>query len=514
MKRGKWRMILFGSAALLLCASAAGLATLSRQRVGMHQPSSPTVHESPSVTVGGSSGSNRSSESKANSTSKVRGQPHGSLTPKLHGTIVSLGDSITYGFNLPGAHGEVPSPDAYPFLLGSMLHKHVMDLGVPHWTTSALIQALDTPPFQSALRQASVVTVDIGSNDILHAFNGVLADYLQGIEPSSMQPTIDALNENIQSLQGEYATVIEKIRAQTSAPIVLTTLYDPAPDSTPMHDFADPYIVRANNVIMGAAATYHTLLYDAYGTVNHNQWSLIRLEDIDIHPTIPGQKALAAGFYEVWQNKSLNEPTRYAVTEHVADIYAKRDVHSDVIGRIKGVNGYPVLSQTSSWDEIRVQETNGFVRRRDVTEIVRREPDARFGLTTVEATPVQCRVDGTEDSLQGLLVNGRLYAPAAALGHLAGRDVRWNNSTRTVEIAAGDPAQIDTTHQPNVAPPPTTSTPELVTVEYMGAAVTIGGEMVDMPVEPFSYQGDIYAPVAPVWTQLGGQMGALDGQFH
>lgn len=429
----------------------------------------------------------------------------------LNGTIVSLGDSITYGFNLPGAHGSTPSPDAYPFVLARLLHAKVIDLGVPRWTTDNLIKALGTDRYQQALAKASLVTLDIGSNDILHAFNNVLADYLQGKEPASLQPTIHNLEDNTITLHKQLVTILGQIRDLTNAPIVMTTIYNPAPDNTVLHDFVNPYIIGANQVIMRVAAHHHTLLYDAYDTINHQQWSLIRLEHIDIHPTISGQKALAAGFYNVWQNQLWNEPTYYAITTKGANIYKRPNMHAHTIGKITGIAGYPVLSEKKNWDKIAVNGGTGYVRRSRVTEILRLHRDVHFGTDTVLARKMNWR-NPAGSKIQGLMVDQQLYVPIVTMARMAGRTVNWDNTLRAVEISPGDPSQIQVQNHPTLEP--SVVIPENIQVRYVGASIEIGGEMVHLNVQPFTYQGNVYAPVDPVWTQLGGQITGLNGQFH
>ncbi|MFD1675825.1 SGNH/GDSL hydrolase family protein [Alicyclobacillus fodiniaquatilis] len=430
---------------------------------------------------------------------------------KLHGTIVSLGDSITYGYELPGAKGTTPSPDAYPFLLGNIVHAHVMDLGVPGWTTADLLVALDTKTYQEALHQATLVTVDIGSNDLLHDFNSILASYMEGKEPKSLKPTIAQLKTSVRKLPRQMTTIVQKIRQHTTAPIILATIYDPAPDSTVFQSFANPYIVQANNVIMRVAAQQHTYLFDAYDVINHHQWSLIRLAQIDVHPNIMGQKALAAGFNGVLENKLWNEPTVYAVTQNGAFVYASKNKNGPRIGRIKDVQGYRVLQQWPTWDKIAYGKQIGYVTRSSVHEILRLYRRAVFGKRTVKVQSMTWQTPN-KVNIAGLMLGNRLYAPVSALAKIAGRTATWDNRTRTVNIAAGSSLQLGT--EPQLRQFGQTGVQKSIQISYLGAAVRIGGELVHLDAEPFSYQGNIYAPVDTLWPQLGGEIDSLDGEFR
>lgn len=391
------------------------------------------------------------------------------------------------------------------------MHANVIDLGVPRWTTDNLIAALKTAPYQTALQQATLVTVDIGSNDLLHAFNNVLADYLHGKVPATLTPTIQLLQTNIAKLPDQLTIIIHLIRQNTQAPIALTTIYDPSPDKTAIHDFTNPYIVEANRVILNEAATEHTLLYDAYDTMNHQQWSLIRIMHFDIHPTIAGQKALAGGFYAMWQNEDWNQPTRYAVTTGGATIYEKPSTTSKVLGHIRGAFGYAIVSQIPKWDKISFNHSHGYVLRKNVNEITRYEASAQFGQETELSLPIQWQMpNGTMTS--GFMVHHRYYVPVSALAKMAGGVAKWNNALRTVDLTVGDPTPALTRAQPRVAPQINTG-PTALAVEYMGIGIQINGELVHLTSDPFSYEGNIYVPVDPIWTQLGGQINPLNGRF-
>lgn len=441
--------------------------------------------------------------------------PRAAKNVRLNGTLVSLGDSITYGFNLPGANpnGHHPSPDAYPALLGKKLKMHVINLGIPRWTTEKLIAALKTPHYESSLQKASLVTVDIGSNNLLHAFSGVLADYLQGMEPASFAPTMKLLQSHLNLLPSELSTVIKLVRRNTDAPIILTTIYDPAPDQTPMHTFTEPYIIQANDIILHMAATKHTLLYDAYHTINHQQWTMVRIMHFDIHPTIAGQHALAGGFVSVWKNPVFNQPTRYAITTGTSGpiiIHKSPSTDSKGIGEIKGVSGYPVVSQTHDWAHITWQGESGYVLRKQIQEIVRFQSDVQFGHKTLVCQPMTWHLPNG-DPVDGFATKQHFFVPVSALARIVNGHATWNNAKRSVRVS-GSPAPALANKRLHL-----TATPDepvsAISVTYTGIGVRINGALVRLVSQPFSYRGNIYVPVDPIWTQLGGQINPLNGRF-
>ena len=81
--------------------------------------------------------------------------------------IVSLGDSITYGWNLDQDRSK-PSEKAFPYLIAE--NAIVTNISYPGWTSTQLRNTMKTmPQVIPALQEADVVTLNIGSNDLLQA---------------------------------------------------------------------------------------------------------------------------------------------------------------------------------------------------------------------------------------------------------------------------------------------------------------------------------------------------------
>ena len=85
-------------------------------------------------------------------------------------TVVSLGDSITFGWNLEQPQTPpVQSENAFPFLIGNG-NAEVLNVSYPGWTSTQLLEAIKTEESQQKLQQAETVTLSIGANDLLQAF--------------------------------------------------------------------------------------------------------------------------------------------------------------------------------------------------------------------------------------------------------------------------------------------------------------------------------------------------------
>jgi lysophospholipase L1-like esterase len=230
--------------------------------------------------------------------------------PKGDRTLVALGDSITFGYHLPGATATTPSLYAYPYVVGRDEHWNVIDLGVPGWESSNLLDALRTKKYQDALKKADVVTLDIGSNDLLHSTYDLLADV------HDQRPSLDDVladpkyQEALQVYEKNLPAIVEGIKKWTSAPIVLLNLYDPFPDGSSIHEMGEQLVAAANQVIVQTAALKGLPVVDVYSRINHHQEQYVGLDYLDIHPTLTGQQVIADAVEQVLHDLLRQQPVR------------------------------------------------------------------------------------------------------------------------------------------------------------------------------------------------------------
>jgi lysophospholipase L1-like esterase len=212
-------------------------------------------------------------------------------------SLVALGDSIAFGYNL-GVNNHHPSKDAFPYIVGSDENFRVRDLGVPGWTSSDLLQALESSKFEQALRHSDAVLLDIGNNDLLQVAKPIIQKAMSNPSYQPTPPELMELNETarlaIVQFQTNLPKIIEKIREQTSAPIVVFNLYNPFPEGHTLKPIASSLILPMNGIIAQTAGSYETILTaNAHGAFEGQEMILVRLADNDIHPTLEGQKILA-----------------------------------------------------------------------------------------------------------------------------------------------------------------------------------------------------------------------------
>jgi len=226
--------------------------------------------------------------------------PEGQKPDEDKQVLVALGDSITFGYNLEEGNTS-PSSSAFPNLISDGIYD-VINHGYPGWTSTDLLNALkENPEFGTALQSADVVTLNIGSNDLLRVVRppATVAKALNAeSENGAIPPELEEqMLEAVQNLAENLQLILADIREQTSAPIVLYTLYNPFGESEDpfeafLHNLGEQVIPEVNNTVINPiGAHYETLLADAYPAFTGKQADLILPGDV--HPNSEGHQVLA-----------------------------------------------------------------------------------------------------------------------------------------------------------------------------------------------------------------------------
>lgn len=113
-------------------------------------------------------------------------------------TVVSLGDSITFGWNLEQPQTPpVQSENAFPFLIGNG-NTEVLNVSYPGWTSTQLLEAIKTVKAKQMLQQAETVTLSIGANDLLQAIElSKIIDNQQPVDPEALQQKVTAATAQV-----------------------------------------------------------------------------------------------------------------------------------------------------------------------------------------------------------------------------------------------------------------------------------------------------------------------------
>lgn len=215
---------------------------------------------------------------------------------------VSLGDSVAYGLSAPSNQGYAKMFNSY---LNAVKNPGTtvsfLDLGVSGFTTEDLLGLLGKDAIRPALIGADVVTINIGSNNLLSSMVGAaLLAYgytgsLEGLDydrillnmkdmlkvakydMNKMMAPYKALATDanlsamlaggVQRFQAQWTLIISEIKELApNAKIIVNRLYNPLANNDPLYQFTKNYIQQINAEIDQKAILGY-LVADAYNAI-------------------------------------------------------------------------------------------------------------------------------------------------------------------------------------------------------------------------------------------------------
>jgi lysophospholipase L1-like esterase len=206
----------------------------------------------------------------------------------------ALGDSITAGYNAPRRRGYA-----------HRLTKRLKHQGLPAklytickkgWTSGDLLQASAWPWARRAIRNAHLITVYVGGNDLIFAH----VKYLLTRNPKVFSQTITVYGNNLQHLY-------KQIRRLSSAPVYALNLYNPFPFSALPNTWVpalnqmtadvsahwDITVVNIHELFQGT----EPLLIDGYQTGRLENYVPI-ISKNPVHPNERGHEQIAQVLWE------------------------------------------------------------------------------------------------------------------------------------------------------------------------------------------------------------------------
>ncbi len=262
-------------------------------------------------------------------------------TPKQESVCyVAFGDSIAAGYGLEGYDSQpTDAPaDSYQAQLGAFLKTQPKNYAVTGDDSQACIDLLTSGAADASLASADVISLSIGSNDLLLPFIQILMDYFD-IEPDSIdaslftdgfsQLQIDLtklskyleqskelmkelsdqaqLHAQAAAFKGQFQKLLKLLRQKApKAEIYVTNIYNPFVSIPKLRDLADIYISEINQAFSADAAAY--TLIDVYTPFMQNAaYTNIRFDisnpvkpqiNPDPHPSVKGHKAMADLFIQ------------------------------------------------------------------------------------------------------------------------------------------------------------------------------------------------------------------------
>ncbi|MEH7076890.1 GDSL-type esterase/lipase family protein [Neobacillus drentensis] len=206
--------------------------------------------------------------------------------------IVSLGDSITYGWNLEGDNSH-QSLKAFPYLIGNGKYDVAKNISGGGWTSGQLLTEISKPENLEAIKNADVITLDIGSNDFLQDPNiqTLRNNPTTPIDPVVFKGIIQGISNQLFT---NLTTIIATIKAQNpDAYLIVYNIYNPFTDSlASLYPIGELFLPSVNLGIQNVAAQSGSLIADAYTAFKGNQTEYI-FHGGDVHPNETGQQVLA-----------------------------------------------------------------------------------------------------------------------------------------------------------------------------------------------------------------------------
>jgi lysophospholipase L1-like esterase len=248
---------------------------------------------------------------------------------------VALGDSITYGYKLP--EGE----KNFPTLLAENLDADYRNYAVVGQTSEELLTRLKNGEYN--LENADVITIGIGSNDLLKPFQAVLAQQLEidsgknAVEqlflkyyknPVSLAKEIVPIKEQlidnpvfntaVKKFTSEtFPEIIKEIKKQNPfAEIIVINIYNPyynvkIPFIFNLGEICESYITEMNKIFENPEDFTVSDVYTYFKESGMTNVSLSLNEiteiSIDPHPTAQGHMVIFSLINQLLQNREYNK---------------------------------------------------------------------------------------------------------------------------------------------------------------------------------------------------------------
>ncbi|OME50301.1 MULTISPECIES: GDSL-type esterase/lipase family protein [Paenibacillus] len=167
----------------------------------------------------------------------------------------AIGDSLTTGFGALPGNGFVP---VYRRMAEGRLRTTVAstNLGVNGMTTSELEQRLrGNSMMREAVREADIITVSIGGNDLIHAAKSAARQ--QGDLSAQLRRSLQECKQNFSAIMN----ILIQLKARTRRPFIIRIvgLYNPYPQVVGATEWVrqfNQYAAQYSSLVCGFASIY------------------------------------------------------------------------------------------------------------------------------------------------------------------------------------------------------------------------------------------------------------------
>lgn len=242
------------------------------------------------------------------------------------GSYVALGDSIGAGYGLPGYFGDNTDPEgAYASIIAKEKGLSLNNLSVSGMMSSQLLDKLYTAEYADAVSGAELITISIGSNDILVPAMGIIMNSFMSISYGAYGGTgfgditsslegmyndlisdegVETFENGCRAFEENWDKIISRIRElNDDAEIAVTGFYNPYSmldlqvglSDIKITSFVDGYIARLNETLANSAMKDEYVSADvADVTTNVRIFVLDPTQfSFDPHPDADGHRLIA-----------------------------------------------------------------------------------------------------------------------------------------------------------------------------------------------------------------------------
>lgn len=222
-------------------------------------------------------------------------------------TYVAFGDSIAAGYGLKGysSKKETPPKDSYQAIVASFLKTSPFNYAMSGDDSNDCIELLNSGTADVSLAKADIITISIGSNDLLKPFVKMVKESGFAIKLKDNE----TLNKRIDKFSTNFARIIKIIKQKApEAKIYVTNIYNPFNDIIILGKAADNYIREINKTFNTDSDSYTVIdLYTLFKTkkLSNVQFDMSDIENINLdpHPSKKGHKEIATAIIDALNKK-------------------------------------------------------------------------------------------------------------------------------------------------------------------------------------------------------------------